>query len=35
MFEFVRFEDLHNYAIGSEDEMIERLDNPETEEEED
>ncbi len=35
MFEFVSFEDLYNYAVGSEDEVIDRIDNPTTDEEED
>lgn len=34
MFEFVSFQDLYNYAVGSEDEVIDRIDNPETNEEE-
>ncbi len=32
--EFVSFEDCFNIAVGSEDEVIDRIDNPDHEEEE-
>jgi hypothetical protein len=34
MFEFVSFQDLYNYPVSSEDEVIDRIDNPTTDEEE-